>query len=154
MAAPIKIGMYYFARMMTSKSTPVVLTLSPERITVASTDAVLLDAAPSELTLKHGKVAGTLTLKGASGKTILAALGSNSAASFTQQQIDEITSAQQAAAQDPVTGQIRLAHQVWIGRPNSVDGSYSPNGPVEAVTQSAVGGAVADVLLMAGVRQG
>lgn len=154
MAAPIKVGMYYFARMMTSKSTPVVLTLSPDRITVVSTGGVLLDSAPSELTLKHGKVAGTLTLKGASGKTILAALGSNSAASFTQQQIDEITSAQQAAAQDPATGQIGLAHEVWIGRPNSVDGSYSTNAPAEAVTQSTIGGVVADALVLAGVRKG
>lgn len=155
-ATPMKIGLYHYARMMTSKSTPVVVTISPARIHVASADEVLLDAVPGQLQLKISKLSGAVTLVAPTGKFILAALGSASAAAHTQQQEAEIRDAQQVVSNDPQVSHIELSQLLWAGRTTSVDGSYQGglrsilDG--DAAAQKRIGNVVRDAMLAAGVR--
>ncbi|MFT0847292.1 hypothetical protein VR010_05980 [Actinomycetaceae bacterium L2_0104] len=155
-STPMKIGMYLFPRMMTRKSTPVVVTVSLERVTVASADQVLLDSPPAYLQVKPGKVTGALTLIGNGNKFLLAGLGSNAAGSFTPEQEAEIYAAQQVAAQDPQLQQLRLAQTFWVGRPVSADGSYvgAINSMLdgEGKAQQEVGKIVVEALSAAGTK--
>lgn len=155
-SVPMKIGMYLFPRMLTSKSTPVVVTIGPERLTVASADQLLVDASPAQLRVKPSKVSGAITLLAPDSKIILAALGSNSAAAFSAEQEEEIRSAQQIAAQDPEASQLELAQTLWVGRPVTADGTYQ--GAIRSMKegdgghQRRVGGIVEDALLAVGVQ--
>lgn len=153
-ATPMKIGMYYFERMMTSKSTPVVLTISPERVQVVS-DRVLLDTPPAHLQLKLGKLTAAITLLAPAGKLILAGLGSHTGAAHTSQQEAEIAQAQQIASQDPQISHIELSQTLWLGRTTSADGSYYGSlrslRAKDASVQKAVGKMVHEALLAAGV---
>lgn len=154
--AAMKIGMYHFARMMTSKSTPVVVTISPERIHVASAAEVLLDAPAAQVQVKPSKISGALTLLWPQGKCIVAALGSNSAGDLSAEQEAEIREAQETASQHPDNEAIELARLLWLGRPVTVDGSYQ--GALRSMAQGEVrdqrqiGAVVMDALLAVGAR--
>lgn len=152
--APMKIGMYYFRRMLTSKSTPVVVTVAPDRITVAAADQLLLDAAAQQVAVKRSKVSGALTLTSPTGDVIIAGIGSHSGAEFSPQQEAEIVAAQQAAAADPQTAQLELAQTLWVGRPTVADGSYrgALRSFPDAKSQRRIGPIVADAMIAAGAR--
>lgn len=156
MASPLKIGMYHFARMMTSKSTPVVVTITPGHVEVVSTDGPVFQAPLDQVSLKHSRTTGALTLSAPSGKTILAAVGSAKGAAFSAQQEQEVQQAQAAAAQDPSAATLELSQLVWVGKPGSVDGSYGGGmrslAAGEAPDQRRVGGIVRDALVAAGAR--
>lgn len=155
-ATPMKIGMYHFARMMTSKSTPVVVTISPGRIHVATAEQVLLDAAPGQLQLKMSKLSGAITLLTPTGKVILAGLGSASGVPHSPQQEEEIRAAQQVVSQDPQVSHIALSQLLWAGRTTSVDGSYQGGLKSiiegDAAAQKRIGQTVRDAMLAAGVQ--
>lgn len=152
----MKIGMYHFARMMTSKSTPVVVTVSPERIHVTSTEQVLLDASPAQVGVKPSKMSGAITLIGPSGKVIVAAIGSNSGAPFTAEQEAEIQAAQEAAAQDPEASHLELSRTLWVGRGTNADGSYQGTlrslKDGDANAQRHIGGIVREALIAVGAQ--
>lgn len=154
--APMKIGMYHFVRMMTSKSTPVVVTISPERIRVASAAETLLDAPAAQVQVKSSRMTGALTLLGPQGKCIIAALGSNSGGSLSSEQETEIHEAQEAASRHPDNETIELAGLLWLGRPVTADGSYQ--GAIrsmaqgEARDQRQIGAVVKDALLAVGAQ--
>lgn len=155
-ATPMNIGMYHFARMMTSKSTPVVLSISPERIQVTSEHDALLDAPPGQLGVKISKFSGAITLIAPAGKLILAGVGSSSGAAHSPRQEAEIQQVQQAASQDPQLSQIALAQTLWVGRTTSVDGTYSGGlrsiVDGDAAAQKKIGKIVHEALTAAGVR--
>lgn len=155
-ATPMKIGMYHFARMMTSKSTPAVVTISPGRIHVATADQVLLDAAPGEVQLKMSKLSGAITLLAPAGKVILAGVGSASAAPHSPQQEEEIRAAQQTVSQDPQVSHIALSQLLWAGRTTNVDGSYQGGLKSlldgDAAAQKRIGQTVRDAMFAAGVQ--
>lgn len=156
--APMKIGLYFFEKMMTSKSTPVVLTVAPGQVTVASTSQLLLDAPAQQLNIKRSRATGAVTLTTPQGKLILSALGSNSGESFTAEQTAEIVAAQQVAATDPQAAQLELGRTLWVGQPIQADGSYQ--GALRSMAQGdskaqrKIGVIVADALVAAGVQQG
>lgn len=153
---PMKIGMYLFQKMMTSKSDPVVVTVAPGRITVAASGGIVLDAAAQEVGVKRGTVTGAVTLRTARGKMILAAVGSHSGARFTPEQEAEIWHNQHAAAADPQTSQLELGRTMWIGRPTNADGSaggaLQSMREGDAKAQKKIGGIVADAMIAAGAR--
>lgn len=155
-ATPMKIGMYHFARMMTSKSTPAVVTISPGRIHVATADQVLLDAAPGQLQLKFSKLSGAITLLTPAGKVILAGVGSASATQHSAQQEEEIRAAQQAASQDPQISHLALSQLLWAGRTTTVDGTY--HGGLQSIlsgdaaAQKRIGQTVREAMMAAGVQ--
>lgn len=152
----MKIGMYLFPRMLTSKSSPVVVTLSPGRIQVADTERMVADLAAPTVRLKRSRSSGALTLTSPQGKLILAAIGSNSAAPFTQAQEAEIEAAQALAAQDPAARQFELAQITWIGRATRADGSYQGSWRSlfegDAKAQLTIGRVVADAMVATGAQ--
>ncbi len=123
-APPIKIGMYYFKRMMTTKATPVVVTFVPGRLVITAEHQVMLDAWSQDLRFTAGKVAGTSTVIAPTGSFLLAALGPNHGPSFSPEQEAEIHAAHVVAAQDPQARQLELGRTFWVGRPNKVDGTH------------------------------
>lgn len=155
--APLKIGMYYFARMMTSKSTPAVVTIAPGYVHVASQDQVIFEAPLPQTELKFSGATGAITLVGPAGKAIIAAIGSFKGAAFTPAQTEAIHQAQFAAAQDPAAQSLELSRVVWVGGPSAVDGSawggLQSLLNKEALDQRRVGGIVRDALIAAGARK-
>lgn len=153
---PLSIGMHHYKRMMTSKSTPVVVTISPERIHIASTDQVFLDSEPAQLQAKKTKLVGAITIASRSEKMIVAAIGAATSGAFTQAQVTEIQQVQAAASQDPQASQLELARTLWVGQATSVNGSFS--GSIaslknhEAVDQNRIGTIVLEALTTMGVQ--
>lgn len=154
--APMKIGMYFYRRMMTSKSDPVVVTVAPGRISVVAIDHVILDAPAQHVQVKAGKASGTVTLTGPQGKVILAGLGSPTAPVHSPEQVMEVQAAQQIAARDPQTSQLELGRMVWVGRQHQADGTKQGGlasvAAGDAGMQRRVGGIVAEAMIAAGAQ--
>lgn len=152
----MKIGMYFYQRIMTSKSTPVVVTIGLGRVTVVSLEQVLLDAPAQYLQVKLGKGTGSLTVTWAQGKLILVGMGSSSSPQFTPAQVAEVQAAQQVAAQDVQTSQLELGQMIWVGKQHQLDGSKL--GAIRSVAagegrdQRRIGGIVRDAMVAAGVQ--
>lgn len=121
--APMKIGMYLFEKLMTQHSTPVVVTIAPGRVVLATEDRVLADMPAGQLSTKVSKMLKLNELHGPWGKWLLGGLGAAKSPAFTEAQAQEIMAAQQMAAHDPQASQLELAHTLWIGKPTTADGS-------------------------------
>ena len=153
--APMKIGMHHFAKMFTKVSTPVVLTLGPGFIRVAAADRLAFEGPAGAVSAKLNKVIGHLTVETPNDKFLLAAVGAAGSPAFHPGQEQEIVAAQQLAAQDPQTSQIRLSQTLWIGKPGHVDGSYSGGFKSmregEAIKQNQIGRIVYEAMGLSGV---
>ena len=154
--APMKIGMYFYRRMMTSKSDPVVVTVAPGWISVVAIGHVILDAPAQHLQVKAGKASGTVTLIGPQGKVILAGLGSPTAPLHSPEQVMEVQAAQQIAARDPQASQLELGRMVWVSRQHQADGTkhggLASVAAGDAGEQRRLGGIVRDAMVAAGVQ--
>lgn len=153
--APMKIGLHHFAKMFTKQSVPVVLTLGPGYIRVAAVDRLIFEGPAGAVSAKLNKVVGHLTLETPNGKFLLAAVGAAGSPAFHPGQEQEIVAAQQIAAEDPQTSQIRLGQTLWIGKPGHVDGSYAGGFKSmrdgEAIKQNQIGRIVFEAMGLAGV---
>ena len=153
--APMKIGLYYFAKLFTKNSEPVVLTLGPNYISVAAADRMILEAPAGAVSAKLNKMIGHITLDTPQGKFLLAAVGSAGAPAFTPPMEQDVIATQQAAAADPQTSRIRLAQTLWIGKPGQVDGSigggFRSMRDAEALNQNSIGRIVFEAMELAGV---
>ncbi|WP_147599282.1 hypothetical protein [Flaviflexus massiliensis] len=154
---PMKIGLYYFEKVMTTQSDPVVLTILPGHIRVEGDRGVLLDTPAQAATVKYGRLVGTIEIRTQRAKYLFAALGTASSQPHSPEQIREVAEAQQRAAEDPGASTIELSQISWAGQQTSVDGSYgggmksSTKG--DAGNQKKIGKIVTDALLAVGVQK-
>jgi hypothetical protein len=146
--------MYWFKRLMTSKSTPVVVTLQPGFIDVRSTDQVFLSGPTAGMSKKFSKTTGTVTVIRGGAKTILNPMGSAGAAAFTSEQTQEVLAAQHVAAQDPVLARLAAAQLPWVGGiPKDASGSVPRMGAVpQALSQAKAGDIIKDAFTLAGIE--
>lgn len=154
---PMKVGLYYFEKVMTTQSDPVVLTILPGHIRVEGDRGVLLDTPAQVASVKYGRLAGTVEIRTQAGKYLFAALGTASSQPHSPEQIREIADAQQRAAQDPGASTIELSQISWAGQQTSVDGSYVGGmkslAKDDAGNQKKIGKIVTEALLAAGVQK-
>lgn len=156
---PLKAGMHYFPRMISTKSVPVVVTIRPGRLTVVGPDGAVIGDGPTEqLRVKYQGLKAALRVEHPGGTLLLAALASASSPLHTPEQRQEIEAAQEVAAREPALRGVALAHGVWIGENNHADGTRSgsrrmmANG--ELGTLKRVGTMAADALVAAGAHRG
>ena len=151
---PLKIGMFLFEKVMTQRSTPVILTISPGRIVLASADRVVADVPADQVRTKVSRVLKVNELHGPWGKWMLGAVGAAKSEDFTDAQVIE---AQKAAQQDPALAQLELARTVWVGQPTAADGSWtgslSSMAKGETKMQPRIAPMVDEALLAAGVQR-
>lgn len=154
---PLKIGMFLFEKVMTQRSTPVILTISPGRIVLASADRVVADVPADQVRTKVSRVLKVNELHGPWGKWMLGAVGAAKSEDFTDAQATEVIEAQKAAQQDPALAQLELARTVWVGQPTAADGSwtgsFSSMAKGETKMQPRIAPMVDEALLAAGVQR-
>ncbi len=154
MAVPLKAGLFYFKRMMTTTSTPVVLTIAPGWVTVASQHEWLLNAALPQVGIKRSRATGAVILTSGGTKLILAGLGANNSEPHSEHQIIEVQQAQALAATDPDAATLELGRMTWIGHPVIADGTKRGSKESlknrEAQDQSRISKILYDALLAAG----
>ncbi|WIY83623.1 hypothetical protein [Propionimicrobium sp. PCR01-08-3] len=144
----MKAGMYYFARWMTSKSTPVVVTVSPGHLTIASSDTVMYDGPSQQVQVKLGKATGALTLTTPAGKLLIAAMGATNSPAFTPAQIQEIVNAQQVAIKDLQASQLELGRILWIGGTYTDQTAFGPGDIADAIAGPSIGSIAGDARAM------
>ncbi|WP_374928113.1 hypothetical protein [Kytococcus sedentarius] len=120
---PLKIGMFLFEKVMTQRSTPVVVTISPGRIVIAAADRIVADVPAAQVSTKVSRMLKVNELHGPWGKWMLGAVGAARSEDFTDAQATEIIEAQKAAQQDPALAGLELTGTVWAGQPTVADGS-------------------------------
>ena len=82
----LKIGMFLFEKVMTQRSTPVILTISPGRIVLASADRVVADVPADQVRTKVSRFLKVNELHGPWGKWMLGAVGAAKSEDFTDAQ--------------------------------------------------------------------
>ncbi|WP_147915431.1 hypothetical protein [Ruania zhangjianzhongii] len=121
---PILMGVYRFAKIMTSKSEPAILGVLPGRVWLTGTGGVFFDAPAQEIQAKANTTVGHVTFEVHGTKHIVAGVGSAKGAPFSPEQVQELQASRQATEADPGSRSLMAGRALYIGTVGSNDGSY------------------------------
>ena len=152
---PILMGVYRYARLMTSTSEPTILGVLPGRVWLVGQDGLFFDAPTQAIRAKASKTVGHVTLEVDGGKHVLAGIGSASGAPFSEQQLAELAASRPAVEGHPASHSLMAGRALYVGAPGKVDGAYQ--GGVQSIVgreigqQREIGTALRELLTAVGV---
>lgn len=130
-------GVYRFAKMMTSKSEPAILGVLPGRVWLSGTGGVFFDALAQQIRAKANSTVGHITLEVQGTKHIVAGVGSAKGAPFSPQQIQELQASRPAIAADPGSQSLMAGRALYVATIGSTDGTY--HGGLESFARNELG---------------
>ncbi|HIZ34464.1 MAG TPA: hypothetical protein H9815_01700 [Candidatus Ruania gallistercoris] len=134
---PILMGVYRFAKIMTSKSEPAILGVLPGRVWLTGADGVFFDSPAQEIKAKANATVGHVTLEVQGSKHIVAGVGSAKGAPFSPQQLQELQASRPAIAADPGSQSLLAGRALFVATVGSTDGSYQ--GGLESFARNELG---------------
>lgn len=130
-------GVYRFAKIMTSKSEPAILGVLPGRVWLTGTGGVFFDARAQEIQAKANSTIGHVTFEVAGTKHMVAGVGSAKAAPFSPEQLQQLQPARQVTAADPGAQSLMAGRALHLGTVGQNDGSY--HGGLESFARNELG---------------